>query len=284
VTSLTVSTQTEEAFGFGLRDVDAFATVEQPFFPSVVDPMQSWGIVTGDFSPDSILDALAQCGECEPAEVDSIVANQVYSWGDGQSFSEGLRNTLPIFDSLGRGGTMAFFDNRVIRTSGLDQMRVMLESRPIASDPAWTRAAQIFDEAGTLYAHFQTVDELSGGIPDFLEPMQLDIAPADAASLPSLAPYRFMALGGGAEDGVPFSVLLLAFEDAATADANVDAVRERLEAIPDGASPQQWGDPEIVDVASDGALVVVRLEGRALGGLHLWMMQTVLSGLPPAAP
>src|SRR5690606_8080684 len=122
-------------------------------------------------------------------------------------------------------------------------MRVTLESLPISSDPTWTRAAQIFDTAGTLYAHFATQDERPD--PEVLVRASWDITPPDAASLPPLASYRFMALGGGAEDGVPFSVLLLAFEDAATAAANVDVVRERLEASPDGVSPEQWGDPEI---------------------------------------
>lgn len=273
-----VSARTREAFGFSLGDVDAFATIDRR-----VDPTQAWGIVSGDFDAEAIVETLEACDACEAATTETIIGHTVYAWGDGRRFQGALRNALPLFDDLGRGRAMAFFDGRVISASDLEEMRATLDAQMLGFDPAWSRAAHLFDAAGALYAHFVTVDERTGEFGGVIEPMQLDIAPPREDALPDLAPYRFLGAAGGSADGEPFTIVTLAFEDASTAAANVDVVRERLEAVPDGASPH-WDGAEIEEVAADGALVVVRLRGVALAGLHLLMLETALPGLPPASP
>lgn len=283
-----LSVRTSEAFGFGLRDIGAVA------HRGDVSPPQQWGMAAGDFEREAILETLDECHECEPAIEETVAGETVYWWGEdrgGTRFSGRNRNALPLFDDLGRGGTMAFFDEHIIRTTGVDLMEQTLTGPILAEDEQWLRTARLFDDAGTLNAQFITAPDHTGSMAGFVEELGIRQTYTIPEDLPALDPYQFLAAGVGYEDESPITLLVLGFEDAPTAEANVDIVRARLEAVPsaaaEGTRPERaevfaWPDPEIVDVRAEGDLVVVRLGGAALGGEYLFALHTILPGLPAA--
>jgi len=285
---VTFSARTSKAFGFGLGDFDAVA------FRGSVSPPEQWGMVAGNFDREAILETLDACDECQPATEETVAGETVYWWGEergGLRFSGRNRSALPLFDDLGRGGTMAFFDDRIIRTLGIDLMEQTLTGPMLAEDEQWLRTARLLDDAGALYAQFITAPDHTGSMAGFVEQLGIQQTYAMSEYLPSLDPYEFLAAGGGYEDESLFTVLALGFEDASTAEANVDIVRARLEAVPssaaEGTMPDRgevfaWPEPEIVDVRAEGDLVVVRLDGAALGGEYLFALHTILPGLPEA--
>lgn len=281
-----LSAMTLQAFGFGLSEIDAVA------FRGGASPPQQWGLVSGDFDPEEILETLGACDECEPANEERVAGETVYWWGEdreGMRFQQRSRNALPLFDDLGRGGTMVFFGDHIIRTSGMDLMEQTLTGPMLAEDERWLRTARLLDDAGTLNAQFITAPDHTGGMAGFVEQLGILRTYAMPADLPSLDPYEFLAAGVGYDDEAPFTMLVLGFADAATAGANVSAVRSRLAAVPAeaarGTMPERgevfaWPQPEIVDARAEGALIVVRLDGAALGGEYLFALHAILPGLP----
>lgn len=275
-----VSARATRAFGFGQRDAVAFATSQHFVMPF------PWGVVLGTFQEEDILSSLRRCAGCatlHTTEVGEVPAIPVYWWGDdgGGGQDDERSNELPLFDDLGRGGTMAFFDGRIVRSVGLEPMEALLEGPMLNADPMWIQLARLYDDAGALYLHSATAGLAESQAAELAA--QLGVALDETeAPLPELDEYRLLTLGGGYEDGSTFTLMTLVFDDPEVAAANVEAVRARLEAVPAEADfgGEPWDDVEVTDVVADGALIVVRLRNAALGGLHLLAMETVLPGLP----
>jgi|GEM_PF-2595596 len=257
-----LSERTTDALGFGRRDIDAFA-VQFGWHLGVQEP---YGVMTGDFDPDGINSAIEACSECEPVTIEEVAGTRVYIWGDDEP-NPALADALPIFMDDGRGGALAVFEDRVVRTMDLDAMRSALEGPTLAELDGWPPAARVLDEADALYAQFIAPSDVCCGIPSLMGPKWLE-----EGELPLLDPWLVLASGGRNDEDGPVTLFVLSYPDEGVAGANVDRMEERLAAVPDdhfvglGTEPR-WGDiVTSTDVASQGAMLVVTVRGIALAG------------------
>lgn len=280
-----VSARTSVAFGFGMRDVDAFATKL-----SFADDPRPWTIIADEFDPAAIEKTLAGCRVCQPGGAEVLNGTTMHWWGKEQGatsdFEGNLQGALPLFDVEGRGGAMAFFDDHVIRTSGADLLREHLRGPMLRDREDVRELGEFLDGLGLLYAQFAFRTPIAD-FEDSLEAMQIGEAFWNG-ELPRLGPYVHLAVGGGYAEGDPFTVVVIPFagDDAhagEVAASNVDIVRQRLEALPPAGEfgGLTWGEfLDDYEVTAEGRYVVVRARGVALGGPFLLAM----SGLFFAEP
>lgn len=273
---LEASARTSRSLGFGFRDVDGFlaASRRPPFY---------FHMITGDFEPGAVEEHLAACDECPPPEATREVQDAtIYSWGDGLRQDLTDRLGPPIFDSLGRGGSLAVLDHRVIRAVDLDLATIGVRGveggATLGADEDWAALGAALDALDLVAAHatdqVATADRRETA-PGGIDPRLLDDVWATDGRYAMVDPYALFGAGVGLDAGAPFTAFVLLFEDERTAEANVERVRARFARLPFTApgGPEAWEVwPDLFDsfeVEASRRTVVLTAYGRAMLGPYL---------------
>jgi hypothetical protein len=253
-----------DELGFDPADVAADATAGRP--PEVYE------VLRGRLDAAAVDDAVRR----DPLWSDELEVTAhrdvtVYRWGDDHA--QDLERTSPV-RRIGQSARMALLDDVLLWATWTDGIEVMIDlahgdGASLADDEQVASVVAAMEDAGAFSV-------VAGADPDAFHAGRRDTPigadrPGGDREADDLVLDRFEVAGTGvgADDDGWFTVVVLAHEDGAAADANA----ERLDAVlRDGhniTGQHAWSDLMTdVEVATDGNLVVA--VGRTDEARGLW--------------
>jgi len=233
------------SFGFGPPHVDQWvyalpvAGFNLPFY-----------VALGPFEQQSILGHLESCALCAAADASFAYEGwEIRAWGEEGDIGihQRLRWQPPFFDSLGRGGRLAFRDGVVARTLLLEQLQMVMQADAgevvsLADLPEWRAMAERLDQVGA-YSAYATSYRFDA----------LDRNGKLRTEGPFISPYLLFASVSAAEssEGLPVRALVL-YESEEDALDNAERLRERAVANYDERMLYD------LEISVDGSFVVMR--------------------------
>ena len=273
-----------EHLGFDIRDVAQSVVAGQY--------QHSLEIITGIFDPDQAEALLRECSECPVPTINQNGEQSFYTWGEEAGGSLARRWAPPIFDHLGRGGSIAISRDSVFRALYTADMDAMLDAEQgeIASlrdMPDFRQIAEIADEAGAYgllisndverfnYTRWMdTQAEIRGTItPESKksEAHETTIKATNRSSL--LRPYTAVGWAAGVDDMGRFMIIALAHDNLEATTHNEAALQSRLfkggwlwnRSVMDVESWHEALGAVGVDTRTEGTTVVMQMWGDISG-------------------
>ena len=217
-------------------------------------------VALGPFGQQAILEHLESCALCAAADASFAYEGwEIRAWGDEGDIGihQRLRWQPPFYDSLGRGGRLAFRDGVIARTLLIDQLQALVQADAgeipsLADLPEWRAMAERLDQAGAYSAYvtnypFDPLDR-NGNL---------------HTEGPFIDPYLLYASVAAVQssDGPPVRALIL-HESEEDALDNADRLRERAAA--------NYDERLLYDlqVSIDGAFVIMRYSPPKIDGFQ----------------
>ncbi|MCB9492148.1 MAG: hypothetical protein H6674_08810 [Dehalococcoidia bacterium] len=217
-------------------------------------------VALGPFAQQSILTHLESCALCAAADASFAYEGwEVRAWGEEGDIGihQRLRWQPPFYDSLGRGGRLAFRDGVVARTLLIDQLQGVVQADAgeipsLADLPEWRAMAERLDQIGAYSAYVTNYP---------FDPLGRDGKLHTEG--PFIDAYLLFASVFATEpsDGLPVRALVL-YESEEDALDNADRLRERAAANYDERLLYD------VQVSIDGAFVIMRYSPPKIDGFQ----------------
>lgn len=247
----------------------------------------------------ALLDSCGSCGEVPDAV--SYAGRMYYTWGPQQN----LRLTFeePLFDFVGRGGSLYFEDGIGVRTRQSEDIEAVIDTvsestSSLADLEEWVIASRALEEleahsavfterTDTMIEDWPTYVGLAQAPPENFEPEIIErldmfdqITETVRSSSALLPPFDLVASGTGWENGRAYSALAVVFADEQTAQQAAEALRDRAETgltIGGALETMPWSDMiESSQIEARGRVVTAKIfavepEERSPSPLRLFL-------------
>ena len=271
----------EQGFGFGVAEIDRALTAG-------FGPPRYLYAAGGRFDPEVVEATLAACSECQLHEVREHAGKRYLAWGDDLQQTLRLRNSLPAFDALGRGGLFVFTEEHVLRANWADGLTGMIDgSRGTNSPQDRAEFAEVAQEADALGLFILTLTDLTQDVGETaawleswrgnprLEDMADAWTPDEGEVL--LRPYLVLAVGRGIDEEGVFTAIILGHASEEVATENVGRLKERIATIESVWGEGPWRELfEDVEVSADGVVLIAKVRGPNIGYALLDLMDPLL--------
>ena len=203
---------------------------------SVLTGLPTFDVTVGSFNPEANDAALAACDECPPATHNEHRGITYHSWGEDGEGDSDLALAPPVFDTLGRGGSLAVMDRYVFRTLTSRDMKLLIdthqgEHRSLADLEEFRLLAEGMSRLG---AYSMLMSDLTFSMGELREATMDDGQPLSKHQLDQIAkpaplrPYVSYATGAGHDKDGPYMALVLVHTDGSDAEDNVELLRARI--------------------------------------------------------
>ncbi len=272
-----------------------FLSVEQFIFagqhPKIYD------VAFGQFSSTATKTALASC-QCEQTSILQHAGVKYYSWGE-ESVTTGRYLDIPFYDDIGHGVRLLVLDGEAhysLKDIAIPELIDVIQgnANSLADNDDYLNAVRWISALGTfgkmvLFRDGFSMDEVVRSGSSFNSvrtgptgPAVITESTGESArraieKAPLMEPFSFVLSGGGFDGEKPFTGLVVAHEDEASALAN----RLRLiDRITTGATAGRivngeyqdtsWSDLiTLVEVTVEGRLLIARLYSKEPGRTYL---------------
>jgi hypothetical protein len=213
----------------------------------------------------------------------------IYSW-DGESRLD-MRLSPPIFDSTGRGRTLAVQPHDIFGSTKADYVNQMIDTshgkvESLAKDPLFQTMAESLERMGVMtvmmtdtvlkpdnYLNFATYTaELAEYYKQFEEFFKN--AEKDA---PFMGPYSTFALGLGKDNQKLFLVIMLMYDSAEKAESEIEVFKNRLAFCHNSEGRPYREEIDSSEVWVDGTALCAKLTGNVVNyWSHFKFMEPLL--------
>lgn len=253
--------------GFDYVNVEQSAFANSRYVPDDGEPipLQTYDVAFGLFDADRTANSLASCA-CDQPMVRMHGGTDYYAWGEELIGDLRRRWAPPLYDDIGRGPRLFVGDGEAYWTLQNSAMENLIDVRTgatasLAESAGHIDAVRKMLSLGqmrdiTIRSDHLSMDEQSNNrMNDF--PTYPDVVQA----VPLLEEFALAAEGVGFDGEHVFTGLVIAHDDAATAERNADLLTERILGIRRQVQDQElWAEIiERVEIAVDGTHVLVRL-------------------------
>ena len=205
--------------GYDLREVNYSIAVE------------GWGVegysaVALNVPSKPVMNKLLACSEWPPQKF-KYEGISVLSWGQDRAVNFRVRLIFPIFNYLGQGSRLAFYENLILRTIWTDGVKQMIDAK-LGNAPSLADIDELRLIAYGLTRLGVYSALLTNETQDRARMLRFHQASALDRSGAMLRPYQFFATGIGKDENGFFMGLVLAHNDAYIATQNIPLLHARL--------------------------------------------------------
>jgi hypothetical protein len=205
------------------------------------------------------------------SEYDSI---DIFSW-DGEMRME-RRFGPPVFDNLGRGRTLAVQPHDIFGSTQIDYVYEMIgasrgRADSLADNPTYQVMADNLDKmkamsaiissTGLSYSKYLESIGVLGSTPD---PDAVEIFENADKDAPLIGAYTAFASGIGKDEEGLFVIIVLVYEDAETANGNIETLKNRLAVCRNYEDKPYVEDINSSEVWSDEYALCAKLRGNVV--------------------
>ncbi|NQW19134.1 MAG: hypothetical protein HQ477_00190 [Chloroflexi bacterium] len=276
---------------FDWASVEAFAYSSNVFLVNsstdISGPPVAYDVAFGHFDPGKTKTALASC-DCDQPSVRVHEGIEYFRWGEGDGIGQIKdRFKRPFYDHLGRGPHLLVRNGEAYYTMHAGvidaQIEVIRGMQPsLADDDEYIEAVQIMASLGIVSEISFKADGFSTEAVAISHTRVPEAITLDVEANPLMLPFEFAAFGAGFDGVREFTGVVLAHDDAASTEQNVNLALERLykgvaiRQAPGRFTP--WTElVDRVDIATQGSFLVALIYfTQTYGSGYLLMPNTLL--------
>ncbi len=219
--------------GFDLRDVDQSITAGEE-----IEPSRHVGVLRGRFDPGATAEGITACSECPTPLREEYRGVSFYSWGTDSEEKPDQGLAPGAFDQSGRGRSIAVQGDRVFHTVATNTIKALIDAS-LGKQPSLADAEEfrlLVNGMTVLGAYIMYLTDKTQGLNGILkarcgeESQCSEELRTQLKGEPVLSPYSAYATGVGKDEDGVYTALVLVHDDAIAAEANVNLLRQRIDA------------------------------------------------------